>query len=273
MYSDDIAIRPLATMAEFTTVSELEMAIWGLEPIENTSPHLMMAVAHAGGAVLGAIHAGELIGFAYGLPARRSDEWVLWSHITGVLPELQGQGIGFRLKQAQRKWAMRAGYRVIAWTFDPMRRGNANFNMCRLGAFATAYHVNRYGQMTDGLNTGMASDRLEAWWVLTDPRVVALAEGEYKEAPVSLSESDFLLWQDADGTFQQAAPSEFDAPVYGIEVPGDLDALKAADLAHVIEWQRKARVSMLLLLDMGYTVTDFVSDDDRCYYVLGKVDR
>lgn len=265
---EDIQIRQLVTMEEFATVAKLELVIWGIVPLETTSPHLMMAVTHGGGVVLGAWDSGRLVGFAYGLPARRNDQWVLWSHITGVLPELQGQNIGFRLKQAQREWALSNGYRVIAWTFDPMRRGNANFNICRLGVIANTYHESRYGQMSDEINAGLASDRLEAWWVLDDARVAALAKGDYQHEQIALSPSDFLLWRDADGALQQKSPASFDAPVYGVEAPRDLDALKSAGLNLAVEWQVYLRASMLLLFDRGYTVTDFVTMDERCYYVL-----
>ena len=65
----------------------------------------------------------------------------------------------------------------MAWTFDPLQAGNANFNFNRLGTTARIYSVNHYGDMQDGINAGMASDRLEAQWQLDSPHVIALAEG------------------------------------------------------------------------------------------------
>jgi predicted GNAT superfamily acetyltransferase len=263
----NITISQLSTMQEFSTVSRLEVAIWGMEPLETTSPHLMMALTLAGGVALGAFDGEEMIGFAYGVPARRKGEWVLWSHITGVLPAYQGRNIGFRLKQAQREWAMANDYRVIAWTFDPMRRGNANFNLHRLGCYADVFHHNRYGEMTDGLNAGMASDRLEAVWVVDSARVHALAQGDI-ESQSAPQTPVFLLRAGDNDDPQTDIPGQFTAAAYAIEIPCDLNTLKAADAKRARQWQDAVRVCMQAALEAGYKATDFITEADRCWYVL-----
>ena len=81
------------------------------------------------------------------------------SHITGVLPGLQSQGLGRLLKQHQREWALAREVGHITWTFDPLVARNAHFNLRVLGARVTEYLVDHYGPMDDGVNRGDETDR------------------------------------------------------------------------------------------------------------------
>ncbi|NBP52503.1 MAG: GNAT family N-acetyltransferase, partial [Actinobacteria bacterium] len=73
------------------------------------------------------------------------------------------------LKVAQREWALARGITEIRWTFDPLIARNAFFNLTRLGAVGAVYHADLYGTMTDPVNAGDATDRVEARWDLTGP--------------------------------------------------------------------------------------------------------
>ena len=55
------------------------------------------------------------------------------------------------------------------WTFDPLVRANARFNLVKLGAVAVAYLTDFYGEMQDGINAGDRSDRCAVKWELDDP--------------------------------------------------------------------------------------------------------
>ena len=168
--SEQISIRELTTMAELNATVDLQRAVWGMHDAEAASPHTLRAIVHSGGAVFGAVarrvawtqtrrshvQKGErLVGFCFGFAAPRDGELWLWSHMAAVDPDLQGRGIGFRLKQAQRAWALKQGYRWMAWTFDPMQAGNANFNFNRLGVTARRYSADHYGEMQDGSQRGL----------------------------------------------------------------------------------------------------------------------
>ena len=75
-------------------------------------------------------------------------------------------------------WALARGLAQVSWTFDPLVRRNAYFNLAKLGARPRAYLVNFYGPMSDGINAGDDTDRLEAQWRLDDPRVFRASAGE-----------------------------------------------------------------------------------------------
>ena len=88
---------------------------------------------------------------------------MLWSHMTGVLPEYRG-GLGFRLKLAQRDRALAQGYDLIEWTFDPMQAMNAHFNFAKLGGVVEEYAANFYGESTSALHRGTPTDRIVLSW-------------------------------------------------------------------------------------------------------------
>ena len=56
------------------------------------------------------------------------------------------------MKLHQREWASRHDIEWIVWTFDPLVRRNAWFNIEVLGVHVTEYLVNFYGAMTDAIN-------------------------------------------------------------------------------------------------------------------------
>jgi chorismate synthase len=268
MTTDNIVYRTLNTIEEFSQVARLEAEIWEMPQEEADSPYIMQAITHNGGVVIGAEIDGRLIGFALALPGRRGDSWLLWSHATGVVKAYQGQGIGFALKQAQRDWALAHGYSIIAWTFDPMQRGNANFNIRKLGATVHTYFVNHYGVMTDGINAGMPSDRVEAVWRLQDERVIAHADGNPTALVTDYPEEAFLLRHTGDALVTRSVRT--DVRWNFVEIPFNLQTLKAEDIEQAKAWQLALRKVMLSALDQGYTVVDFVTEGARCWYVLTK---
>lgn len=261
--SDDIVIRELKSMDEIMATVELQRAVWAMHDVEIASPHTLRAIAYTGGCVIAALEGDRQIGFCSGMAAWRWGELWLWSHMTGVRPAYQGQGIGLRLKLAQRDWALARGYRKMAWTFDPMQSGNANFNFNRLGVKARSYSVNHYGDMQDGINAGLASDRLEAQWQLDAPTPdshdAAGGGGIMK-----------LVYVDADGRLCLDQPATADAPGYAIEIPLDIAGLKRRDIKRAQQWQLYARQAMTGLLAAGYIVSGFQRQASKAWYSLSR---
>lgn len=279
-----IVIRQLIDMPDLNATVELQKAVWRMHDVEVGSPHTLRAIAHSGGAVIGAIAGRRLVGFCFGFGTLRDGEPWLWSHMAGVHPGFQRRGIGFRLKQAQRQWALAQGYRLMAWTFDPMQCGNANFNFNRLGVTARRYSADHYGEMQDGINAGLASDRLEAQWELDAPHVVALAAGKHlppspgpspphKEGrggnmPANAAK---LVYVDEEGTVCRVPPAMGAGTQYSIEIPANIAALKQGDMARAGQWQLHLREAMMELLAAEYVVSGFVRAGDRGWYVLSRV--
>jgi predicted GNAT superfamily acetyltransferase len=253
MASASFTIRQATTMPDFERVVALQLAIWGMDPLVAMPAIAMRVAVHNGGVTLVAEVDGALVGFAFAMPARRGADWLLWSDMAGVLPAHRGAGVGAALKAAQRDWARAAGYPAIGWTFDPLQRGNANFNFNRLGAVGIAYHPAYYGAMTDAINYGLATDRLEARWSTT-------------EAPADVAiPADVVPLVDHRGNL---LPAEAGAPACSIAIPRDLAALKQSDLPRAQAWQGALRRTMMDTLRAGYCVRAFVDDAAGARYIL-----
>ncbi len=255
-------IRLLESVDDLKQVVDLEIAVWGLDPKDAVPMNIMRPLSLHGGLVLGAFEAARMVGMALAFPARTHGRWLLWSHMTGVHPDVQGRGIGFALKQAQRAWALENGYDEIRWTFDPLQRGNANFNLHRLGASASSYYVNYYGQMDDAINRQTASDRIEAVWKLRDRRVRQRAEGRelsFKKKPTDT----WALGAQRGEPVSYSLPSG-DARVL-IEIPRDRASLSAPQTG---AWRLALRHALQEAFARGYAAVDFVDEAERSYYVL-----
>jgi predicted GNAT superfamily acetyltransferase len=260
-------IRVLSTTDEFEQVTEVETAVWDVHPRDAIPPHFLRATETAGGVTLGAFYGETMIGMAMAFPAFREGKLFLWSHMTGVLPGHQRRDVGFQLKQAQRVWALEHGIDQIRWTFDPILRGNANFNLHRLGASARRYYVNFYGDMMDGINRGLPTDRLEACWDLLDTRVVAAANGEARaDAPVAFAQDRLLLFA---GPEQE--PVARALPAYSpllVEIPL---AARALPSALQLAWRLAVREAFAPLLSTGWEVAAFHHTAHHAWYELRRL--
>jgi predicted GNAT superfamily acetyltransferase len=158
-----LEIRSLASATEMAALSNVFQQIWGSStPLVEVE--LLTAIAHCGGYVVGAFDAGTIIGASFGFLAQHRGEPALHSHVTGILPGVQLSGVGRAMKNHQRHWAREAGMKWVTWTFDPLVRRNAWFNIEVLQAHVAEYLTNFYGPIDDTINSGDESDRLLVAW-------------------------------------------------------------------------------------------------------------
>src|SRR5438876_4411473 len=169
-----VEIRLVRSHGGFAACEAMSRDIWGAAERNVVPRELLLTIQLNGGLVHGAFAPdGRLVGFCFALVGRRDGQLRLCSHQLGVIAELRGGGIGIALKQAQRADALRLGYELVTWTFDPLEARNAYINLHRLGCVARLYDRNHYGDMEDELNRGLPSDRLEAeWWLQQDKPAV-----------------------------------------------------------------------------------------------------
>ncbi|MFT3797577.1 GNAT family N-acetyltransferase [Microbacterium sp.] len=216
-----LSIRVLTTMGQIETASALFNDVWGGDRT-GMPANLLRALAHSGNYVVGLYADDRMVGASaafFGPPGQRS----MHSHITGVLPGYQSQGLGRRLKEHQRAWAFEHGVGRITWTFDPLIARNAHFNLRVLGARVTEYLVDHYGEMDDGVNRGDESDRVLVSWALAAPA---------------------------------APPAEHDI-VTTVEVPPDIEAIRREAPGEALDWRYRVREAFLGLLEDGFVVGGF----------------
>jgi predicted GNAT superfamily acetyltransferase len=236
----------LHELPDLQAAMELLACVWGTEPeLPPVNRDLMRAFVHTGNYVAGARLAGELVGVSVGFLGWHGQRVVLHSHITGVSAAAQGHRAGFALKQHQRVWAMRRGLTEITWTFDPLIRRNAYFNLAKLRAKIVAY---------DRINAGDESDRCVILWSLTDPDVVAASSenGSSPAVPDSLPPGEVVLAEDGDGRPVLSKSDTPDAPVLVAQIPSDIVATRIAAPDLAIEWRHALRTTFRGAVDAGY---------------------
>ncbi len=169
MHTPAATVRLLDTPSDHAAFAALLARVWvdpsGSPPIEH---EVFVAAAHVGGYVAGAFIDGVMVGGGFGFLGRFRGESVLHSHVVCVAPGLEHHGIGFQIKQHQRSWATEQSLATITWTFDPLLRRNAYFNLAKLGARVVGYEVDFYGPLRDATNAGDETDRAIVVWSVDD---------------------------------------------------------------------------------------------------------
>jgi predicted GNAT superfamily acetyltransferase len=225
-------------MAEFRQAEALQRAVWG-EGDKEDPADLMMVIQKEGGLAGGAFHEGYLMGYVFGFPTR--EPHVQHSHRLAVLSQARGAGLGWKLKSYQRRWCLERGITHVRWTFDPLRAANATLNMHRLGASASTYFTDFYGDMA-GINKGVPSDRLLADWHLEGALAARRAEGDRA-----------LIAEPAGLTMR-------------IAIPEDVERLLMTDPQAALEARLILRRQMQDAFAKGFVVRDF--DAGARHYVL-----
>jgi predicted GNAT superfamily acetyltransferase len=235
-----LVLRELSGVAELKSAEQFQKTVWGEDdPPDNSD--ILLAIQYEGGLVAGAFKDGRMLGFLFGFPT--SEAHIQHSHRLAVHPDSRGMGLGLGLKWFQRDWCLKRGITLVRWTYDPLRRINAGLNITRLGATAGTYHEDYYGQM-EGINAGVASDRLVADWALNAPDVEARAKGA------------------------NAAPSATATDCLKVEIPKDLDTLLSTDLDKAVTERLRVREAMTSAFAKGYRITDF--ELDTCCYLMTR---
>jgi predicted GNAT superfamily acetyltransferase len=174
----EIVIRAPRDVEEMRIGVELQQQVWGYSEIETVPDQMFIVARESGGQVLFAFDQAKPVGFALAFAAVHDSQPYLHSHMVGVIPRYQNQGVGRLLKFAQRDDAVGRGIGLIEWTFDPLQTKNAHFNLVRLGAIIRRYIPNFYGQTSSPLHAGLPTDRLVAEWWVRSPRVEKVMAGK-----------------------------------------------------------------------------------------------
>ncbi|MBM3146090.1 MAG: GNAT family N-acetyltransferase [Chloroflexi bacterium] len=283
-------IRLLDSPEEMAAVEALERLVWPGNETEIVPVHMLRAVTNNGGALIGAYDGDQLVGFVFGFPGIEETPSgprpKHASHMAGIHPEYRDQGLGFTLKRAQWQVVRGQGLDHIVWTYDPLQSRNANLNIAKLGAVCNTYLPEYYGEMRDGLNVGLPSDRFKVDWWLNTPRVEQRLQRQRRPRldlehftksgasivnPATFRE-DGLLEPFADSPLLPGLP----APLLIVEIPPDFPALKSASPDLALVWRLHTRRIFLGLFAAGYIVTDFVFEpgvQPRSFYVLSDGNR
>ena len=275
----DSVIRLLESPEEMTLVEELQRAVWPGSETDVVPAHIFVTATHNGGLVIGAFIEDELIGFVFGFPGidfiPDGPRPKHCSHMMGIKPGHRDSGIGFALKRAQWQMVRKQGIDHITWTFDPLLSRNANLNIAKLGAVCNTYRRSEYGDMRDGLNAGLPSDRFQVdWWVNT--RRVERRLGRHPRTPLKLenfSKAELHpLYTPLPGNSNLIRPPEHFSPIEGhlllAEIPSDFNTMKGKDFPLARDWRFFSREVFETAFNAGFIITDFIFEHGRSFYVL-----
>jgi predicted GNAT superfamily acetyltransferase len=258
-----VRVRVLETMPDLIAAMDAFRAVWGFEagraPI---SAELLRAMSFAGGYVSGAIADGRVIGASAGFIGQHADGVHLHSHISGVVATWQGRHVGLALKQHQRAWALARGIETIEWTFDPLVRRNAFFNLVKLGADVVGFEPSFYGEMHDAINAGDETDRAVVRWDLASPVAAAASQGALNRDDES---GTVVLEAGNDGFPVVSVPS---GPVLRAWIPVDAVELRHRDPASGRAWRVALRDTFGAAVRGGYIATAMSRDG---WYTLARV--
>jgi predicted GNAT superfamily acetyltransferase len=251
---DGLRVVDLHEVVEHEAAVALLGGVWGVSSAEDlVNAALLRALAHSGNYVTGAYAGERLVGAAVAFFGAGH----LHSHLTGVDRTAQARGVGYALKQHQRGWTLRHGLTRVCWTYDPLVRRNAHFNLHKLGATATGYLPDFYGALTDGINVGDTSDRLYVDWRLDSPAAVAAARGQ----PRTPSPADPYVLVDAVGDEPVVAgPPPDGAGALLVGVPEDIESLRRQAPETAGRWRFAVRDALVGAFERGYRVVGFSKD-------------
>jgi predicted GNAT superfamily acetyltransferase len=240
---------------------------------------MLITAIHNGGFVIGAFLKDELIGFVFGFPGLDfipdGPRPKHCSHMLGIKPGQRDSDVGFALKRAQWQMVRKQGIDHITWTYDPLLSRNARLNITNLGAVCNTYRRSEYGDMRDGLNAGLPSDRFQVdWWVNTHRVVRRL--GKRARKPLKLEDFSKAelepLYTPLVGNSNLLQPPEHFSPLNGhlllAEIPSNFNTIKSKDFPLSRDWRFFSREVFETTFDTGYIVTDFIYENGRSFYVL-----
>lgn len=264
-----IEIRPLKNLDEYRQCERIQTLTWGAPGVTCEA---MMAAAKYGGALIGTLIDGQVVGFIFAFLAQYHGHLAHWSHMMAVEPKYRDRGFGYKMKMVHRQVALERGIKSICWTFDPLQSRNVCLNISRLGATAEEYVPDCYGRFPSLLEKGLPSDRWVANWRIATARVAKRLRGEF--APFDPTLPSVNETRVNTHGFPQNRGLHLALPDRRllVEIPANTGEMRLKALPLARRWRFDARRVFQNYLARGYRVEDFFppqeSTDGRCFYLL-----
>lgn len=258
-----ITLRELTTIKDLKLLGDIERNIWNTQrlPIHQT-----LTAVKNGGIIIGAFEEDKIIGFSYAFAGFKDGQTYLCSHMLGMEENYRSKGIGEYLKKKQQKIAIQKGYTEIRWTYDPLETRNAYLNLTKLNGFCSIYMENAYGEMNDGLNKDLPSDRFEVQWHISSPHVTKVATENYSHAvPLNKVSIDNCI-----PACLIVHKEKLTAEVYSFAVPKDFQRVKTENHELALDWRMTTRDLFQDLFSAGYAAVQLIPGEYTARYIFVK---
>lgn len=262
-----VVVRVLTSIDQFDEARSVFDAVWPTPPggTEITAPFIK-ALVHAGGYIGGAYADDRIVGATLGVVGRsRADTgWHthLHSHVAAVLPDFADRGVGAAMKIHQRAWALENDLDRIDWTFDPLVRRNAKFNLAKLGGAGVDYIEDFYGLMSDAINANDRSDRIVLAWDIASDRVQRALRGELAPQPRAqwLDRGAEISVSVAD--VEEPIAHVTTAGVQLVALPYDIVEIRQADPDAALRWRLAVRAALHPVITSGGRLVGLTQEGD-----------
>jgi predicted GNAT superfamily acetyltransferase len=275
-----ISISPFRNLADYKACIDIQREVWRAQDIDIVPIPLLLAADRTGGILLGAYNSlGDLVGFAFSILGSLGGKPLQHSYMMAVRAAYRNFDVGFKLKLAQRKEALKRKIPLIVSAFDPMQPLNAYFALGKLGEWANVYEEDYYGEITSLPDRGLPTDRILTHWNLDNAAVVRRLElgpprRDFRKE-LKHRQSINQLVETAPG-LMNSSPIKLNCATdqFLFEVPYNLPEIKHRDLGIALKWQGKMRQVFHHYFKKNYAATDFwVAEQDghlRAFYLLEK---
>ena len=263
-----VTVRPLSSRAEFELAEGVQASAWGVGDRGVTPKEVLIAIQDNGGLVLGAYDGTSMVGYSLMMPGYKDGHVYMYSHQTGVTKEYQSKGVGYLLKLMQKDFALKRGFEMIAWTFDPLIGRNAHFNVKKLGVIARTYMVDYYGPMDDSINWGLPTDRFLCEWYLKP----SMQKGIRSSAKGVTKETFRVISRTSAEPYPRCRDWHIDLSVDKalVDIPRDVVKLKSKDLEEAKRWREATRDTFQRYFSAGFAAVALLEKDGELRYVLAK---
>jgi predicted GNAT superfamily acetyltransferase len=273
--------REMLDFSEYDILEDIQEDAWGMPARELVPKRLMYATLKSGGVVIGAYKNEEVVGYCWGWVGHKEpDGLFIYSHHNAVRKEYQNQGIGMQLKLVQRDWAIKNGYSLINWTFDPLQSKNCYLNLHKLGVVCNNYKRNYWGEMKDILNIGIDTDRFYSNWQINSKHVKQRIEGKIDDYPHLIQSNDCKVFETQlvkDKLVVEKTNLNLDLECILVEIPPNFNELIKSDKEILIHWRKETRIVFENYFYKGYKAIDFIvkkeAEQIKCFHVLKKNDN
>jgi predicted GNAT superfamily acetyltransferase len=267
--SPNVVIRDIEGRTEMQAVERLQKEVWGLPDLDVVPLTQLTAAKASGGILQGAFDGEELVGFVYGFAGYEGGRVTHHSHMLAVKPAFRNLNLGYRLKLAQREFALSQGITEMTWTFDPLQSLNAHFNFSRLGVVSNRYLIDFYGTDAASFLHRNGTDRLWVTWPLANRRVEERIDRTASEPGYENAEPLIEVEQDNIPRYRNLNPQP-SAELAFIEIPGRIDEIESESLELAAEWRDVTRMAFTKAIAAGYVVVDFIRGDKTGKYLLDR---
>ena len=167
----------------------------------------------------------------------------------------------------QKKIALQKGYEYISWTYDPLETVNGNLNLHKLKAICTVYMENVNGDMTDSMNSGIATDRFLVEW--------RIKGGTNVDATIHSLEYPYCISTQLEEGYVTPIGTtlELKNDCLLVPVPSNFQSIKKHNFSLALKWRETTREVFNYYLNRGWGVVDLFRDsntENQYVYVLRK---